>query len=176
MHAPKFSGLASSPPTVPHSPRIRWRGGAKSDPGTATCDASVDLEMFCSASNDGAVAIATRHLVPDVCSNWMHLEDGQLARAGKTCGDGACSLHALWGSVTARPPNNEYYREDARANVCNAMPVDVHEILNSRCGAALRVLLHYLWSDVVGYRTRQMQQEAVWPGNCLLVFWGGGLC
>ena len=48
MHAPKSHGMARMPCAVPHSPHIRWRGGAMTDPGTATCDASVDVEMFVS--------------------------------------------------------------------------------------------------------------------------------
>ena len=51
MHAPTTSGMASSPCPVPHPPHSRWRGGAKSDLGTATGDASVYLEMFCAANN-----------------------------------------------------------------------------------------------------------------------------
>ena len=87
------------------------------DPGAATCDASVDLEILVPENDADVMAIATRHLVPTVCSNWMRLDDGQLARAAETRGDGACSLHALWGLEISFRSRNEYYCEDARANI-----------------------------------------------------------
>ena len=167
-HAPRSDGMASSPCTVPHSPHIRWRGGATTDPGTATYDASVDLEVFLSEDEADVMAIARRHLVPKVCEDYLgRLDDGQQATAAETCGDGACSLHSLWGSVISSPFGNMYYCEDARRKLCEAMPIDVNDILTSPCDAAARVLIDNLWSDVIGYIMRKTRQEAVVPGNCL---------
>ena len=39
------------------------------------------------------------------------------------------------------------------------MPIDLQELINSRCGAAVEALLHNLWADVVSYRMRAMQQQ-----------------
>ena len=165
MHAPTKSGMASSRCPLLHLPLNRWRGGAKSDPGAATGDASVDLEMFATQSHPGdVVAIGTRQLAPTACSNWMPLADGRLARAAETRGDGACSLHALWGTLIPCKDRTEYFCVDARTTLCNAMPIDPQEMLNSRCGAAVEALLHNLWADAVSYRMRAMQQQDFFPG------------
>ena len=137
----------------------------QSDPGAATGDASVDLEMFATQSHPGDVAvIGMPHLAPTACSNPMPLADGQLARAAVTCGDGACSLHALWGTLIPCEDRTEYYCVDARTTLCNAMPIDLQELRNSRCGAAVEALLHNLWADAVSYRMRAMQQQDFFPG------------
>ena len=129
------------------------------------CDASVDLEMFCN-QNELVDMVATGMLLsPTACSNWMPLEDGQLARAAETCGDGACSLHALWGTLRSYNNRTDYFCEDARRTLCNAMPADVQELINSRCGAAAEALLEDLWTDVVDYRKRIMQHAALFPGE-----------
>ena len=165
MHAPTNSGTPSSRCPLPRLPLHRWRGGAKSDPGAATGDASVDLEMFATQSHPGdAVAIGMPHLALTACSNWMSLADGRLARAAKTCGDGACSLHALWGTLTPGDRGIEYLCLDARTTLCNAMPIDLQELRNSRWGAAAEALLHNLWADAVSYRMRAMQQQDFFPG------------
>ena len=99
--------------------------------------------MPCKQSDLGdVVAIGTQQLVPTACSNWMPLEDGRLARAAETCGDGACSLHALWSTLRSYNNRNDYYCEVARRTLCNAMPADVQEIINSRCGAAVKVWMN----------------------------------
>ena len=122
----------------------------QSDPGAATGDASVDLEMFAIQNHPGdAAVIRMPHLAPTACSNPMPLADGQLARAAVTCGDGACSLHAIWGTLTPIGDRTEYYCVDARTTLCNAMPIDLQELRNSRCGAAAEALLHNLWADAV---------------------------
>ena len=68
------------------------------------------------------VAIGTQHLPPTACSSWMPLADGQLARAAATNGDGACSLHALWGTLRPQQGATEYYCTDARRAQYDAMP------------------------------------------------------
>ena len=142
-------------------------------------DAPVDLEMFAMQSHPGdAAAIGMRHRAPSACSNWMVLADGELARAAETCGDGACSVHALWGTLTAIDDRTEYYCVDARTTLCNAMPIDLQELRNSRCGAAVEALLHNLWADVVSYRMRAMQQQGFFPGRyffCHIIFKDYGL-
>ena len=131
-------------------------------------------KYFVSENAADHMAIAKRHLVPKVCSDYFgRLDDGQEATAAETCGDGACSLHSLWGSVISSPFGNMYYCEDARRKLCEAMPIDVNDILSSPCGAATRALVDNLWSDVIGYVMRKTRQEAVVPGNCF--FLGGGL-
>ena len=141
-----------------------------SDPGAATGDASVDLEMFATQSHPGdVVAIGMPHLAPTACSNWMPLADGRLARAAETRGDGACSLHALWGTLTPIDYGIKYFCMNARTTLCNAMPIDLQELINSRCGAAVEALLHNLLADAVSYRMRAMQQQDFFPGCHFLI-------
>ena len=114
------------------------RGGAM-DPGFSSFDAAVDVEMFLSEYGDDDTAERKRALMPQKCQLFSgRLEDGQMATAAETCGDGTCSLHSLWGSVMWTPAGNTYFCEDAREKLCEAMPIDVTYILNSPCGAAVR--------------------------------------
>ena len=123
MHAPTKTGKASARCPMPHPPPQRWRGGAKSDPGAATGDASVDLEMYNDQCHAGqVVAIGTHHLQPTACSTWMPLADGRLARAAVTNGDGACSLPALRGALRPQHGSTEYFCADARKSLYDAMP------------------------------------------------------
>ena len=50
-----------------------------------------------------------------------------MATVAVTTGDGACSLHALWGTVIPTSQGNEYYCENPRDKLCYAMPAEVSE-------------------------------------------------
>ena len=97
------------------------------------------------------------------------VEEDDMATAFDTCGDGACSLHALWGSVISTPVGNTYYCDDARHKLLVYMLIDVTTILNSPCGAAVQVLLENIWSDVILYVMRRTRREASLPG-CVLFY------
>ena len=171
MRVATNSGMASSRCPKLHLPLNRWRGGAKFDPGAVAGDASADLEMFCAQSHPGDVAvIGMPHLAPTACSTWMPLADGRLARAAETCGDGACSLHALWGTLTPMEYGIKYFCMNARITLRDAMPIDLQELINSRCGAAVEALLQNLWADAVSYRMRAMQQQDFFPGCHFPIF------
>ena len=144
------------------------------DPGTATGDASVDIDMFLAEHDVDSMALARRSLVPAVCWDYCGLlEDGQEARAAETKGDGACSLHALWGEVRPDRHANLYYCEGAREKLCEAMPSAAAEVLNSPCAAAARALMNNMWADAVAYVMRTTQQEAALPGH---YFFSVGSC
>ena len=137
--------------------------------GTSAHDATVDLAMFASEDENDDSADYKRVSLPKAC--WLYsgwLEDGQMATAAETCGDGACSLHCLWGSLISTPSGNIYYCEDARRKLCEAMPLDVSDMSNSPCGAAVRVLLDNMWSDTIGYVMRMARAEPLMPGYPLL--------
>ena len=94
--------------------------------------------------------------------------------AAETCGDGACSLHCLWGSLMSTPAGNTFYCEDARGKLLEAMPDNLDMILASSCGAAVRSLFDQLWSDTVSHVTRLRMSEAPTPG--FFFPQGGGGC
>ena len=144
------------------------------DPGFSSFDAAVDVEMFLSEYGDDDTAERKRALMPQKCQLFSgRLEDGQMATAAETCGDGTCSLHSPRGSVMWTPAGNTYFCENARRKLCEAMPAEVSEIWTSPCGNAVRVLLDNVWSDVVGYCMRQTRQEPLLPGDSIgvEVFW-----
>ena len=116
--------------------------------------------MFLSEYGDDDKAARTRDLMPmKTGESTGRLEDGQMATAALTEGDGACSLHSLWGSVISSPLGNKYFCEDARRKLCVQMPTDVNDILNSRCGAAVRDLIDDTWTDLKAYVKRRIQKE-----------------
>ena len=95
--------------------------------------------------------------------------------AAETCGDGACSLHCLWGSLMSTPAGNTFYCEDARAKLLEAMPDNLDMILASSCGAAVRSLFDQLWSDTVSHVIRLRMNEAPMPGFFFVSSGGGWL-
>ena len=144
------------------------------DPGASNADAIVDCEMLLSDDWEDGLAGRKRLIIPKLCIFLFGLlEDGQMATAAETCGDGACSLHSLWGSVISTPAGNTYYCEDARHKLCEAMPIYVSDILNSACGAAARVMLENIWSDAIAFMKRRTLQEPSLPSDSVgvAVFW-----
>ena len=101
------------------------------------------------------------------------LDKGEAATAAETCGDGACSLHCLWGSVIPSPAGNMYFCEDARQKLCSAMPVEVSDILSTPCGDAVRTLLESMCSDAVDYCMCLTRNVSLKPGDGIGVgvFW-----
>ena len=147
------------------SMQMRRRGGGLPDPGTSSHDFTVDCEMFLSEFEDVGIGDGKRPVMAKACLLYSgRLEDGQLATAAATVGDGACSLHSLWGSVIYTPAGSTYYCADARDKLCEAMPTNVNDISKSCCGAALRVLFENIWSDVIAYVMRKTRQEPFMPG------------
>ena len=112
-------------------------------------------------------------MMPKACNVFTgFLEDGQTAKAARTCGDGACSLHSIWGTAIYNPTGNEYYCENARRKLCESMPTDVNTMLNSAYGSAVRAILDKTWSGTVDYVIGKTQQESI-PGESMgvEVFW-----
>ena len=54
---------------------------------------------------------------PSVVAEMRDEAEGVLRHALLTAGDGACALHALWGSPRETPRGIELHREDIRAYV-----------------------------------------------------------
>ncbi len=136
------------------------------DPGTSSHDAAVDCDIFLSEYLDDGTAVRKRSFMPKACSGITGcLEDGQEATAAATCGDGACSLHSLWGEVISLSGIFTYYCEGARQKLCEAMPTAVNAILNSACGTAVRVLLDNICSDIIGHVMRKTREEPLMPGQ-----------
>ena len=124
------------------------RGGGAKEPEALSCDAMVDVGMFLSEFGDEDEAARTRNLIPAKIAPTGRLEDGQMATAALTAGDGACSLHSLWGNVKADMAGNMYYRKNAREKLLKSMPTDVTRILTSPCGPALRDIFDQHWRDL----------------------------
>ena len=140
------------------------------DPGSSSHDATVDCEMFLSEYEDDGSR--KRHVMPQNAFPFFSgsFDDGQWATAAETIGDGACSLHSLWGSVISTPAGSAYYCEDARHKLCEEMPTDVSVILNSECGTAVRMLLDNIWCDVIASVMRKTRQEPLMPRLCFVSF------
>ena len=137
-------------------------------------DANLDYEMLLSDFEEDGRAKNTTFLMPKACLLVSGLvEQGADATAAETCGDGACSLHSIWGSVIPTPSGNMYYCENARQKLCNSMPVDVTDMLSTRCGDAVRRLLDSMLSDAVGSCMRLTRKESLTPGDSMGigVFW-----
>ena len=56
--------------------------------------------------------------------------DGCLHVAAATCGDGACGLHAIFG--TPRPADNYLHYPEARAVVLAGIPEDIQGAMEAR--------------------------------------------
>ena len=136
------------------------------DPGASNADATVDCEMLLSDDWEDGLADRKRLIIPTPCifSTGL-LEDGQMATAAQTCGDGACSLHSLWGSVFSTPVVSTYYCEDARHKLCEAMPIYVSDILKSACGAAARLMLDNIFCDAIAFMKRRTLEEPSLPSD-----------
>ena len=129
-------------------------------------DANVDCELFLSEYGDDK-----RCVLPKACLLFSgRLEDGQMATAAETCGDGACSLHSIWGSMISSPAGSPYYCKDARHKLCEEMPTDVSAISNSPCGTAVRILLDNIWCDIIASVMRKTRQEPLMPGLVFVSF------
>ena len=101
----------------------------------AFCDFGQHIRYGCEYDDSSDVG-PQRPLLPQPIYLYSgRLEDGQTAMAADTCGDGACSLHCLWGSLISTPAGNTFYCDDARAKLVEAMPDDVDVIFGSSCGA-----------------------------------------
>ena len=74
----------------------------------------LDVGMFLSEFGDEDEAARKGNLIPAKIAFTGVLEDGQMATAALTDGDGACSPHSLWGSVVSCPLGNKYYCHHAR--------------------------------------------------------------
>ena len=75
----------------------------------------------------------------------------------KTCGDGCCALHSIWGV----PVSSEHdvcwlYCTDARERLLASVPADAGELLRGRTAGAFRCLVTYFWVDLVRY-ARQLR-------------------
>ena len=85
------------------------------------CDAAVEHEILLSEyQGDGARVslMPRREGEGEACLLTGRLDAGQMATAAATTGDGACSLHALWGTVIPTSQGNEYYCENPRDQLC----------------------------------------------------------
>ena len=92
-------------------------------------DSMLDCEMQISDFREAGSAARKDVLMPKASLLMTGLPDeGDTATAAETCGDGACSLHCLWGSVIPSPAGNMYFCEDARQKLCNAMPVEENHV------------------------------------------------
>ena len=159
--------------TGSHQNPRHFRGGAGPDHDHFSNDAAVDLEMYGGEYDDISDMKLKRPLLPKTSYLYSgRLEDGQTAMAAETCGDGACSLHCLWGSLISTPMGNTFYCEDARAKLVDAMPDNVDLILESSCGPAVRSLLANLWSDTISHVIRRMTGKPPMPGISLLFLLG----
>ena len=144
----------------------------------AFCDCGQHIRYGCEYDDSSDVG-PQRPLLPQPIYLYSgRLEDGQTAMAADTCGDGACSLHCLWGSLISTPAGNTFYCEDARAKLVEAMPEDVDVIFGSSCGAALRSLCVQLWSDATSHIKRLRMGEHPRPGMCFFFLsgvWAGNM-
>ena len=130
-------------------------------------DANVDCELFLSE-----YGYDKRCILPKACLLFSgRLDDGQMATAAETCGDGACSLHSIWGSVISTPAGSAYCCKDARHKLCEEIPTDVSVILNSECGTAVRMLLDNIWCDVIALATRKTREEPLIAGLCIAIIY-----
>ena len=98
---------------------------------SGSCDATVEHEILLSEYQDDGAPVRKRRVMPrregPECLLTGRLDAGQMATAAATTGDGACSLHALWGTVIPTSQGNEYYCENPRDKLCYAMPAEVSE-------------------------------------------------
>ena len=136
------------------------------DTFTSSHDAAVDCDIFLSEYLDDGTAARKRSLLPKACLGITGcLEDGQGATAATTCGDGACSLHSLWGDVIRLSGVCTYFCEGARQKLCEAMPLTVNAIFDTACGPVVRVLLDNMCSDLIGHVMRKTREEPLMPGQ-----------
>ena len=116
------------------------------------------------------------NVVPSqVLQRAMVIEDGSEWNAAKTCGDGACALHALWGSPVQQSWNVQICCPHARVRLANELPKQVNAILeSSTVAAACEKMLMMLWSDLVLYASRLEPpiSTTIEDSFGVAVFWG----
>ena len=70
----------------------------------------------------------------------------------RTCGDGCCALHSIWGVPTESPDGGCWlYCEDARERLLDSVTENADELLEGEHASAFRRVVDYFWVDLVRY-------------------------
>ena len=79
-----------------------------------------------------------------------------------TAGDGACSLHALWGSPRATLGGRELFCEDARRHVLAKVPLswgDVESLADGDLSAAFKDVVSSKFADLVDSTVNDFEKQ-----------------